>query len=172
MTKLRDFVAVVVLFAICLLAIYQKMEILAVTAVILIGIVIYRNRVRSLLDIGFDILRRAQSAKIGDVEFTAERKAKATLDASAQHPEWVRMLLSDLTGEQVALLIAIFKEGKLGASDKENLRILRTRGLLLHNQQTMAESTEVWLTPLGQEVAAQLLGTATSTTNTQTPQPT
>lgn len=160
MPQIRDFVVIALLLTICLLAVYQKMEILAMTSILLLGTIVYRNPLRSFIDIIFKIVRHAQISKIGELQFTSEGSPRTNREAFTQHPEWCRMLLSGLSDEQLAILVAIFKEGKLRASDKENLRSLRDRGLLSHNQQTLLESTEVWLTALGEKAAKQILGTS------------
>ncbi len=171
MSKLRDLTAIIVLFSICLLAIYQKMEILAITTVILIGIVVYRNFVVNLLDVGVDKLRRSRTTKIGDIELTSDGKGQTIYIPNDRQPEWVRMTLSDLTAEQVALLVVMYKQGKIDARDKSNLRVLRSRGLISHDKKTMRESSEAYLTDLGKQIAAQLVEISNKPTEIQVGEP-
>jgi hypothetical protein len=167
MSKLRDWIAIIVLFSICLLAIYQIMEILAITTVILIGIVVYRNFVVGLLDVGVEKLQRSRTTKIGDIELTSDEKGQTTYIPNDRHPEWVRMTLSDITAEQVALLVVMYMQGKINARDKSNLRVLRSRGLIIHNKRTMRESSEAWLTDLGKQIATHLVDVNQQSTGTQ-----
>ncbi len=167
MSKLRDLTAIVVLFFICLLAIYQKMEVLAITTVILIGIVVYRRFVVRIIDIGVDKLQNSRIAKIGDFELTSDGKNQTIFVPNDRQPEWVRMTLSNLTAEQVALLVVMYKQGRISANDKSNLRVLRSRGLVMHNKKTMNESTEAWLTDLGKQIAVHLVDTNQPSTESQ-----
>lgn len=70
---LKDALAVIILVFICLLAILQKMEFLAITTMVLLAAVIYKWRARQAMDIGYELLRKARAAKVGDFEFTIEQ---------------------------------------------------------------------------------------------------
>ena len=167
---LRDGVAIVFLSCICLLAILQRMEILAITTIIFIGVIAYKTRVRRAMDIGFELFRRTRVAKVGDVEFTVEQTLKDYSRLLDQQAEWMRVILSDLTSEQISLLIAVYKAGRYEARDKDSLRALRARGLLFHNAPSMTASTEVWLSELGKEIVASLLQASESKSVTSTSQ--
>ncbi len=153
---LRDGVAVVFLTIICFLAIFQKMEMLAITSMVFIGAVMFKERIVMFLTTSLELLGRAKIAKVGDLELTVEQNNKNYSELLTQQEEWVRVIISELTSEQIGTLIAIHKSGKTNARDKNLLRILRGRGLLLHNAPSMAESTEVWLSELGNEIASRL----------------
>ena len=108
------------------------------------------------LTTSLELLGRAKIAKVGDVELTVEQKGKNYSELLTKQDEWVRVIISELTSEQIGTLIAIHKSGKANAQDKNLLRILRSHGFLLHNAPSMAESTEVWLSKLGNEIASRL----------------
>ena len=133
------------------------MEFLAITTMVLLAAVIYKWRARRAMDIGYELLRKARTAKVGDFEFTIEQKLKDYSRLLGQQAEWIRIILSEMTTEQISLLLAIYRAERHEARDKDALRALRARGLLHHNAPTMNASTEVWLSELGKEVASHLL---------------
>jgi hypothetical protein len=154
---LKDALAIIILVFICLLAILQKMEFLAIATMVLLAAVIYKWRARQAMDIGYELLRKARTAKVGDFEFTIEQKLKDYSRLLGQQAEWIRIILSEMTAKQISLLLAIYRAERHEARDKDALRALRARGLLHHNAPTMGASTEVWLSELGKEVASHLL---------------
>ena len=154
---LKDAIAVIILVFICLLAILQKMEFLAIATMVLLAAVIYKWRARQAMDLVYELLRKAKTAKVGDFELTIEQKLKDYSRLLSQQAEWIRIILSEMTAEQISLLLAIYRAGRYEARSKDALRALRARGLLHHNALTMKASTEVWLSDLGKEVASHLL---------------
>lgn len=154
---LKDALAIIILVFICLLAILQKMEFLAIATMVFLAAVIYKWRARQAMDIGYELLRKARTAKVGDFEFTIEQKLKDYSRLLGQQAKWIRIILSEMTAEQISLLLAIYRAERHEARDKDALRALRARGLLHHNAPTMGASTEVWLSELGKEVASHLL---------------
>jgi DNA integrity scanning protein DisA with diadenylate cyclase activity len=156
---LRDGVAVVFLSFLCFLAIFQKMETLAITSMVFVGVIIFKHRVLMFITIILELLNKTKIAKVGDLELTVEQKEKDFSKTLKQQDEWVRVVLADLTSEQIGMLIVISKTGvyKIKAREKDSLRILRAHGLVFHNAPTMTESTEVWLSEFGKEIAERLV---------------
>jgi hypothetical protein len=154
---LKDALVIIVLVFICVLSIFQEMEFLAIATMVTITAVVYKWRARQALDIGYELLRKARTAKVGDFEFTVEQKLKDYSRLLSQQTEWIKIILSEMTAKQISLLLAIYRAERYEARDKDALRALRARGLLHHDASTMGASTEVWLSKLGKEVASHLL---------------
>ncbi len=155
--RAKDIVAILIGLAICLLSIYQKMEILAIVSLIFAGAVIYKSRAQKVINLGFNIVQRARTAKVAGVEINVEEQAKDYSRLLDRQAEWIRTIVGDLTSEQIALLIAVYKAGRYPAVNKDALRVLREKGLLFHNAPSMGESNEVWLSDIGKEIASNLL---------------
>lgn len=155
--KLKDALIAIILILICVFAIVQKMEFLAIASLVILAAVVYKHRSRQAMDIGYELLKKTQTAKVGDFEFTIEQKLKDYSRLLSKQAEWIRIILSEMTAEQISLLLAIYRAERYEARNKDTLRALRARALLHHNAPTMSASTEVWLSELGKEVASHLL---------------
>jgi hypothetical protein len=90
---LKDAIAVIILVFIWLLAVLQKMEFLAIATMVLLAAVIYKGRARQAMDIAYNLLRKARTAKVGDFEFTIEQKLKDYSRLLGQQAEWIRVIL-------------------------------------------------------------------------------
>lgn len=155
--RIREVFAVIFLTLICFAAIYQQLELLAIVSILFIGIIVYKRRVIELADTSLDLLGRTNIAKLGEVELSVHQKYKDYSALLQNQAEWIRIILSDLTSEQISLLLAIYHSGRYEAREKNQLRALRARGLLLHNAPTLGDSNEVWLSELGKDLASSLI---------------
>lgn len=72
------------------------MQILAIFSMLAILGVLYKKRMRDVMDIGFDLLRSMKQAKLGDLEFQIEKRIKDFSDLAVQKATWVPILLSQL----------------------------------------------------------------------------
>jgi len=157
--RIRDIFAVTLLISLAGFSAYKGMQVLAIFSMLGILGVLYKRIMHDLIDIGFNLLRAMRQAKLGELEFQIEEKLKDFSNLAAKNATWVPIVLSQLSSEHIGLLMSIHKAGKYGPSGaaKRKLRDLRARGLVAHNRATMADSTEVWLSPLGNELVNVLL---------------
>ena len=156
--ELKDALMLILLSALAVIAVIQRLEWVVLASLVFIGAIVYKSRVRPVLDLGLSLLQRTRTARLGDVEFNVEQQLRDYSELLQQHSKWIQIILSDLTSEDIATLLSIHVAGgKDQAVAKDNLRHLRARGLVLHNAPTMEQSSEVWLTALGSDVAQRLL---------------
>jgi hypothetical protein len=152
-----------VLFLILLIgyATWQKLQFLSLVALIALMSVLYQKHARRVLDLFLELLSNAKQAKYGALEIQIDKRLKDFSDLAVKKSVGVQILLSQLDSQHVSLLLAIGKVGHYAPPDpaRAKLRDLRNRGLLYHNSSSLGASTEVWLTPLGEELAAILMET-------------
>lgn len=157
---LKTTFSVLIALAVCGVALWQKMEIATVTSLVVVTLLLYKRKVQEALEIGLELLRRTKSAKVWDVELTMAERLKDYSKLLEHQAEWVRLTLSDLNSEHISTLLAVNKVEKyqVAGAKVNNMRVLRDRGLLQHNAPELGRSTEVWLSPLGKDLASQILG--------------
>ena len=150
---LKDALAIILLFFILIFAIYQQMEFLSIGILIVLGAIIYKYRTRQIIGIGFDILKRTTTAKVGDVELIVKNDL-------GNMEDWIKTILSGLRQESFSLLLAIYLSGKIEVSDKniEYFRELRSLGLIQSDSSHLSGSKEVWLSELGKNISENVLG--------------
>ena len=144
-----------VLLATLVYAAWKNMQTPAIFSLVLLICLIYRSHLLKVFDIVLSLLRKTKQAKIGNVEVNLSDSWKQSIaDTIVTNKAWVKPMLSNLTAEEMNFLLLINKAGKFKTSDavKDTLRGLRAKGLLQHNNKTMANATEAWLTELGIEL--------------------
>lgn len=157
--SLKDALSVILLFIFCTFAVVQKMEILAILTLAGIGAVIYKHRVLMFFDVVVEFAQHANVAKVGDLELAVNKQKTDLSKLFELEIDWMRAVVSQLNSEHIGLLISVHKAGKYRPrqGEKNNLRVLRSRGLLKQNAPTMLQSTTVWLSNLGSEIAEALI---------------
>lgn len=153
-------VALILLAILSLYAIWQRLEMLAIAIMLAMIAIIYKAHTKRLVNSSLDLMSNTQQAKFGNLEVQVREVTSITAGMSP----WVQLVTSQLSSRDIGLLLLIHSEGRLKNTDhinfdsvRENLRELRYRGLLHHNQQTLQDSSEVWLTKLGTRLAEELL---------------
>ena len=159
MGRLKDALAIGLLGTLCAYAAWQKLEILSIVTMLALVGIIYKGVTAKALNLAFDLLSSTRQAKFGDLEVSIDQKLQDFSELAARKATWMQILLSQLSSEHIGLLFTIHKAGKYSPPKalKEKLSDLRSRGLLQHNATTLTESTQVWLTDLGEELAEALL---------------
>ena len=159
MVQLKNSFAIALLGVLCAYAIYQELEFLSIAMIFAILALIYKNQTQRVLDMVIDLLSGTKQAKFGDLEIHMDKKLQDFSELAVQKAVWVQILLSQLSSKHMGLLFTIYKEDKYTPTNalKNELRDLRARGLLHHDAPTMNESTQVWLTDLGKELAKTML---------------
>ena len=158
MNKLKNVFAIIVLLGLCGYATWQKLQVVAIFAIVLLIGVLYKNLARKAIDIIFSLTRNTKQAKFGQLEINIEKKLAEYSQSAITQFAWMNVILSRLSPEHIGLLLTIQREEKhniINAS-KDKLRDLRSFGLLRHDSDSMEKSTEVWLTDLGNEIASTL----------------
>ena len=135
------------------------MQSLAVISLITALAILFKYQTRRVLEVGLDLLSSTRQAKLGKLEIEIDKKLEDVSGRIARQAAWVQILLSQLTDDEVGLLLAMSKTERFAAADalKGKLRSLRARGLIQHDMPKMADSKEVWLTELGQDFVKVLL---------------
>ncbi len=115
--------------------------------------ILFKYQTIRVIEILIELLRSTKHAKLGKLEVQIDQKLEDISKRIVRQAGWVQILLSQLTSDEVGLLLAISKTDKFSAKNalKDKLRILRANGLLQHNKQTMSDAEEVWLTDLGKD---------------------
>lgn len=131
---------------------------MAVIALCLLYKTITLRFVRSALGFG----DRLTGAKWKDLELTAEEKKRA-LEYQVQVEGNLAVLLSDLDANAYGMLYRVRQEGSLPLTTANRARatFLRDRGLLVHDQPRLRDSTSVTLSALGIDIMDRLEAKAT-----------
>ena len=132
--KVKRFAIIAVLCLLAGCAVWQKLQIMAITSMLAVLGLAYRDYTRQIFDVGLKLLRGTTQAKFGSLELTlteltdkVEKVEKAT---------WVSIMLSQLSAEEVGLLVDVSKTKKYSPPDavKSQLRKLRAKGLIKHDK--------------------------------------
>jgi hypothetical protein len=159
---IRSVLVAGLLAALVAYSVWRGLEFLAGFTLVLLICVIFGAETRRLFNLIVELLGATRRAKLGGIEVHIGEKGQ-------EIEAWAKILMANLSSEEVSLLLAIFFSPKhrFQAIDslKDRFRGLRSRGLLKHNEEWMSKSTEVWLTELGEKLCENLvhsiqLGTA------------
>ena len=131
------------------------MQILAIVSLIFALAILFKNQTKQILYICLGLLSSASKAKIGNLEVQISKELEDISKRMVKQAAWIQILLSEMTKDEMGLLLQISKVNRYSATDalKTKLRSLRAKGLIQHDMSTMAESKNVWLTELGHELA-------------------
>jgi len=155
----KDGVAVVFLSFLCLFAILQELEILAIVILLLIGAIIYKGVVIEFLKIGRVFLRSTRLARLGDFEIESYRDRLDKFPHFSKLEGWAQIVLSQLDDKKIALLLSINKQDKFEVKrwHLERLESLGRRGLIAHDGEVLQTAKTVWLSDLGREIVSMLI---------------
>ena len=152
----------------CTYSTWKGMQTLAIVSIILFLIVIYKDKSLMVYNLFFNIARQTKQAKIGNFEFSISDTLKQSISENLNtDKDWARAIFSDLSPTELAVLLAVEKAKQFhcGGHMKGSLRILRDKGLVKHNKDTLADSDSVWLTDLGVELVKEIFKENTTTLN-------
>ena len=156
MANLKKVLSSLILLALCVYATWKSMQTLAIVATFLFLSSLYTHQVKRLLEIFFVLVKQTKQAKFGNLEVNLKDNPlkQTVLDNLSIEKEWIRVIVSDLTPTHISLLLAINKVGRFQFNYQmiNTLRDLRDKGLIQHNDVTIAGSNTVWLTEIGNEV--------------------
>lgn len=157
---LKNFFALMLLFALCGYATWQKMEILAIISMFSVLALLFKRRTLTMLNLTIELLKSAKQAKFGNLELQLDKKLQDISTLLVKRAAWIQILLSQLSSDEIGLLLNTSKAKKLVITSdrmREQLRILRNRGLILHDKPAISNSTQAWLSDLGKELVSALL---------------
>ena len=150
-----------ILLCFCAYSTLRNMQTLAIITMLLFLASLYTRRVRNFLDLFFVLIKQTKQAKLGNLELSLKDDPlkQAIFENLGIEKAWVNAIISDLSSSHIGLLLAINKAGRFHCSNqiKNSLRDLRANGLLLHNNETIADSDTVWLTDIGNEVVESIM---------------
>jgi hypothetical protein len=154
MHYLRHILAFGVAVGICGVAVWREMQILAIVALMAALAIVYKNQARLLFEETLVLLRRTKAAKFGNIEVQVNDKVVNITERLEERAKHLRVLLDGLDGDHIGWLLVVAKAGRYEPTNaaKEKMRPLRNRGLLTHDGPTMAKTSHVWLTTLGEEL--------------------
>jgi hypothetical protein len=138
---------------------YRGEQIFATIALMLLLAVSYKHLARPFIRGVQAFVRRANNAKFRDLELhVEERAAEIARLEGLQLTILQDIVIRNLDSQQCATLANLSSRDRtpMKRAGIEGLRALRDRRLIEHDHPRLAESTEIWLTPLGKEVAALL----------------
>lgn len=143
---------------VCGFALWKGMQAVAIVALMAALAIVFMHSGRRAFEAALDLFGGINRARLGKLELVISRQLESMSDRIVQRAAWAQIVLSQLRSEDVGLLLAISTVRRYPATEalKHQLRSLRARGLILHDKATLAESSEVWLSELGQEVASLL----------------
>jgi HAMP domain-containing protein len=153
MSSAKHAIAVLILSAAAGYAMWQKLQVVAVIAIIATLAILYRGIARQFLDAVLELARHATQAKWGNLEVQIDKKFETLSGLVSTRVGWVKAVASRLAPEHVGLLLQIQRAGRYAfpAGVRTQLRVLRNSGLIEHNAPSLGESTEVWLSKAGEE---------------------
>ncbi|RYY29759.1 MAG: hypothetical protein EOP41_02010 [Sphingobacteriaceae bacterium] len=153
---LKKIFAFTILIPLCACAVWRNMQTLAIITLLLLICIIYLNRVRKAVNLIFDLIAQTKRAKYKDIELSiGDQYKQEILDCVGTDEKWVKAIIADLNSTPLSLFIAISKVGIFPITEtmKNHLRILRDKGLLTSDTNSMGDTNSVSLTPFGIEVA-------------------
>jgi hypothetical protein len=156
MQHLKDAGIFLLLLAAAGYGIYRGEQIFATIALILLIAVSYKHLARPFISRVQTFVGRVDYAKFRDLELrTNEQAAQIVRLEGLQLTVLQEIVLRNLEPEQCSVLANLSSRDRTPTKGAriERLRELRDRGLVEHDRLHLGESTEVWLTPLGKEVA-------------------
>ena len=129
------------------------MQTLAIISLISALAILFKLQTKQVIEIGLDLIRNTRQAKLGKLEVQVDKTLEDISERIDRQSGWVQILLSQLTSDEVGILLAMSKTDKFPVKDdlKKKLRSLRNRGLIEHDEPKMRDSREVYLTKLGEE---------------------
>jgi hypothetical protein len=153
--------AFVVCLVVCAAAIWQEMQFLGTAALLACLAILFKHSAMRVASIALDLLASAKEAKLGSFEIELSKRLDDVTKRLTGQPEWVTVLLGGLTSGDIGLLLALATVDRypLTAALAPQFRRLRERGLIQHDNTSMASSNFVWLTDLGRNVVASLITT-------------
>lgn len=159
MSRAKTAFAVFVLLVVLGCSIWQKLQVVAAIALVGVLALTYRDRAVRVVDFIVELIGSTRQAKYGALEIQLERRLKDFSELAIRKSAGLQILLSNLDSEHLSLLLAISKAGhyKPPGPAKKKLRDLRNRGLLFHDGASLGESEDVWLSPLGVQLAELLM---------------
>ena len=151
----KKVIAFIIVFVLCGYSAWKGMQTLAIVSIALLFCILYMDQVKQAVKIAFALAKQTKQAKFKDFEINlTDPFRQIILDCVPPDKQWAKAIVSDFTSAHIALLIAINKAGtfKCAEAIKSGLRDLRDKGLLDHNNDSMAKADIVWLTELGKEL--------------------
>lgn len=148
--------AFIILIPLCACAVWRNMQTLAIVTLLLLVCVIYLNPVRKAVNLIFDLIAQTKRAKYKDIELSiGDQYKQEILDCVSTDEKWIKAIIADLNATPLSLFIAISKVGTFPITEtmKNHLRILRDKGLLTSDTNSIGDANSVSLTPFGLEVA-------------------
>ncbi|MCK9386427.1 MAG: hypothetical protein M0Q15_17595 [Nevskia sp.] len=160
---MKTFLAFVICIATCGYAAYRGLQWLAMAALFGALCVLYKQWLSRAFATALDLLKNTTEAKLGALEIRTEKRITELAIRLDRTPVWVNAVLSQLSSEEVGLLLSVTRQRTYtpSAATKKHLRSLRDRGLIEHDKSTLEDSSVVWSTSLGQELTNALLGRLT-----------
>ena len=155
----HDIPAIIVLVAMGTYAGWARMQLLLVLVLVLVLICLYRPFVQQFVRIGRGFLTRVELAKFKDLELRAENQLEALNSAQRSQVTIIdSLLLREMSPQAASLLVSIHKSGRavFRPNSLTTLRYFRDRGLIDYDGENLRGSTEVWLTPAGDDFAMAL----------------
>lgn len=157
MTVLKRFLALSILAALCAYSAWKNMQTLAIFSCVMLLGVLYHNITIRFLDALLLIIAKTKQAKFKGFELSIDDPfKKMILETIKTDNVLIKAIISDLTSDNIALLLAISKTEFFTCTNhvKNNLRELRKKALIEHDKNTLAESQKVWLTQNGKDLIA------------------
>ncbi len=114
----------------------------------------YKSHALRFLDLAFSLMAKTREAKYGDAVVKIGGRELNLPQLESALP-WVRLVLSSLSNQEISLLVQASSTDsyQIHSAHKNSMRNLRSHGLIVHNEPTMAASTEVSLTERGRDLA-------------------
>jgi hypothetical protein len=154
----KDYLTALITLLICGFSIYLKLQFVVVACLIIFGLIVYKTKTEEIFNYFKDIISNTRQAEFGKFKLEIKNSLENLSTITTQKAIGFQLILSKLKEEHLSLIMAIYKEGKFPIKNISALRILRNYGLLKHDQSSMAKSSYVWLSLLGNELA-QVLST-------------
>jgi hypothetical protein len=155
-SKVKTSAVLLLLLAVLSYAMYRGEQTVAGISLVLLAAISYKHLVKPFIARAEAFARRLDYAKFRDLELRTEQHAAELVRLEGLQLTLIQdSVLRNLEPDLYGLLVNLSHNNKvrIDRSHIDRLRQLRDRGLIEHDRQRLRESEEVWLTPLGREVA-------------------
>ncbi|RIV23799.1 hypothetical protein DYU11_12580 [Fibrisoma montanum] len=156
----KDILAIIILISFAAYSTWKGMQTVASVAIAGFILIIYKSQILILRNIIVNLVKSTKQAKLGSFELQIGDK---TIESSRfqNFSTLTQILLTTTSSEEIGVLAEIAKTDKFEPKEalKIKLRALRDKGLINHNNTSLENANEVWITETGRNLINEILNT-------------
>lgn len=156
----KDFLSIVILISFATYSTWKGMQTVSSVAIVGFILIIYKSQILLLRNLIMNLIKSTKQAKLGSFEVQIGDK---TIESSRfqTFSTLTQILLTTTSSEEIGILAEISKTDKFEPKEalKIKLRALRDKGLINHNNTSLENASEVWITETGKSLINEILST-------------